>query len=257
MQEKAPERGTIQSVDQAFRIVHLLCDCDGAGVTELAAELGVAKSTVHRHLTTMRRHGYVVREDGEYHVGLRFLEPGLHARTRKDVYELVGKNVETLADKTGERVQHIVEENGRGIHAFVSVGESGLRTEMGVGVRVPLHATSVGKAILAYTPDDRVDEILDRHGLPRLTDNTLTTREDLFAALERVRERGVAYNDAERIDGIFSVGVPIRGPGGELYGGISVTGPNRRMKERRVDALTEQLLSAAEDIRLRIQYSEL
>jgi DNA-binding IclR family transcriptional regulator len=250
------ETTTINAVDFTFRIVDELQQRDGASITDLAATFDVSKSTIHRHLATLRDHGYVTKEDGSYDVGLRFLEPGMYARTRKRVYALAGEKVEEIAEQTGERAQFIVEENGHGVHVHSAIGENGVRTETGVGVRVPMYATSAGKAMLAHMPDERVAEILDTHGLQELTENTISDRAAFEAELAEVREEGIAYNRAERIDGVFSVGVPICSDD-RVYGGLSVTGPTRRMTEDRVDELSERLLGLAEEIQLKIEYSEI
>lgn len=250
------DQNAINAVDLAFRIVEELQRRDGASITHLASTFDVSKSTIYRHLITLRNHGYVTKERGQYYVGLRFLEPGIYAQTRKNVYTLAGEKVDELATRTGERAQFIVEENGHGIHVHSEVGENGVRTEMGPGVRVPMHATSAGKAMLAHMPGGYVDQILDERGMEPLTDNTITDRSSFEAELDAIREQGVAYSRAERIDGVFSVGVPICDDE-IVYGGLSVTGPIRRMTEERLETLCDLMLGTAEEIELKIKYSEI
>lgn len=247
----------ISAVDFSFRIVEEIRECDGATVPSLASEFDVSNSTIYRHLTTLRKHGYVVEEDGEYHVGLRFLEPGISARRRRAIHQLAGEKTRQIAAETGERAQYIVEENGLGVHMFCEVGEKGIRTRTIEGTQVPLHTISVGKAILAHLPEDRVDEIIREHGLPSYTENTITDRTELKDELETIRAEGVAYNRSERISDIYSVGVPVLDPDGMVHGGFSVTGPSRRIHDQRLVELEDMLLSTAEEVELRIQYSEL
>lgn len=246
----------VQAVDRTFRIVETVQRRSGAQLTELADELGIAKSTVHRHLRTLMKHGYVVKERDTYHVGLRFLDPAIHARDRKEIYRIVEPKVRELADETGERVQFIAEENGFGIHVHSEVGENGIQTESRVGKLVYLHATSVGKSILAHLPRDRVEGIIDRRGLPKVTENTITSREELHEALERVRERGYACNRAERRRGMMAIGVPVFDPHDRVLGGISVTGPIRRMESEHEEYLPNLLLDAADELRLRMEYPQ-
>lgn len=253
--EREP-RSAIQSVDRSFRIVEFIQERNGARIADLANEFDTAKSTIHRHLQTLNHHGYVVNEGGTYHVGLRFLDPAIHAKYRRDEYRLIEPKVELLAEETGERAQFIVEENGLGIHVHSEVGERGLLTESRVGKMVYLHATSVGKTVLANLPTERVEEILDQHGLPRLTENTITDRETLLAELETVRERGYALNEAERRRGMEAIGTVVKTPAGEILGGISVTGPIRRMKAEHEDQLPNVLIDIAEEIRLRLEYPQ-
>jgi len=249
------DRKRIKSVERAFHIVETVKLLDGARLSDLDAELDVAKSTIHRHLATLEDIGYLVRDDDEYRIGLRFLNPAIHARSRRPEYRDIEPKVEQLATETGERAQFIAEEHGRGIHVFSAVGEQGIQTESRVGKLVYLHATSVGKNILAHLPRQRVEGILDQHGLPKLTDNTITSRSALFEELETVRKQGFAYNRAERRESLLAVGVPIKDPDGRILGGISVTGPRRRMESDHRD-LHDKLLDISEEITIRLAYPQ-
>lgn len=251
-----PGTSMIQSVDRTFRIIEFIQDSEGARIAEIADEFDIAKSTIHRHLQTLNHHGYVVNEAGRYHIGLRFLDPAIHAKYRREEYRLIEPKVEQLAEETGERAQFIVEENGLGIHVHSEVGERGLLTESRIGKLVYLHATSAGKTILANLPPDRVQEIIDQHGLPRLTENTITDPETLLTELADVREQGYAFNEAERRPGLEAIGAAVTSPKGEVLGGISVTGPLRRMKAEHEDYLPELLLDIAEEVRLRLEYPQ-
>jgi DNA-binding IclR family transcriptional regulator len=246
----------IKSVDRTFRIIEAIQEAEGARIADLADEFQMAKSTIHRHLKTLEQHGYVVNEGGTYQIGLRFLDPAIHARYRREEYRLIEPKVELLAHETGERAQFITEENGLGIHVHSEVGKSGILTESRVGKMVYLHATSVGKSILAKLPEQRVDEIIAQHGLPKLTDNTTTVPEELKRELERVRDRGYAFNKAERRQGMEAIGVPVTTPTGTVLGGISVTGPVRRMESEHEDYLPDMLLDIAEEIKLRLEYPQ-
>jgi DNA-binding IclR family transcriptional regulator len=256
MSKATSDDNTIQSVDRTFRIVEIIQHHNGASLTEVADAVGLSKSTAYRHLYTLIQHGYVVREGDQYHVGLRFLDPAIHAKTRKQVYRITEPKVEQLAERTGERAQFITHENSRGIHIHSAVGENGIRTESRVGQRVYLHTTSVGKCILAYLPRSDVERIIDRQGLPKLTENTITTREELFANLERIRERGYGFNRAERRNGMMAIGAPILDPQDRVLGGISVTGPQRRMESEHREYLPDLLIDLADEIQLRLEYPQ-
>jgi DNA-binding IclR family transcriptional regulator len=164
--------------------------------------------------------------------------------------------VERLADETGERAQFITNENGLGIHIFSKVGENGIQSESRIGKLVYLHTTSVGKSILASLPREHVEKVLDRYGLPELTPNTITNRDELFKNLEEVRDRGYAMNKAERRNGMMAIGTVATKPDGSVIGGISVTGPQRRMQEEHMEYLPDLLLDIAEEIRLRLEYPQ-
>lgn len=106
-------------------------------MTEVAAELGYAKSTVYRHLSTLAELGYVVKTDNEYRVGLRFLELGQHARTRQTGYDLTTKKVEEIAEQTGEWAQFIVKEHGDAVYIHRAFGDNAVWTDPGSGAGPP------------------------------------------------------------------------------------------------------------------------
>lgn len=254
MARSAPSK-TIKSDATLFAIVEALQELDGAQLSELAAHLDLAKSTVHGHLATLEMHEYVVREGDTYHLGLGFLELGSHARNRYKLSEVAQPTIEKLAETTGEGVWIVVEEHGRAVYLCQASGENSVQTHVRVGKRVYLHHLATGKAILAHLPRERVEAIVDRHGLPAFTEDTITEREELYGELETVRERGFAVNDGETIQGLRAVGVPIT-EDGEVVAGLCVSGPANRLKE--IDSneeLMDEILGAANEIELKLVFS--
>ena len=250
------ERNRVKTTETTFELIELLTERDGAGITELATELGVAKSTVHRHLTTLERLEYVVESDGVYHTGLRFLNIGEKTRQRSEAYQLAAEKVTELADETEERAQFIVEEHGQGVYVFRATGQRAVETDSEVGKRIPIHATAAGKAILAHSPEEKVDAIVERCGLSGVTENTITDRQALLAELETIRERGYSINNQENTIGLKAVGVPVRYEDGTVVGAVSVSGPTYRMQDEYLDdTLLELLLGTVNELELNIQYS--
>lgn len=247
---------TIQSVDRAFRIIEYIQANNGVTLTELTSEFDLSKSTVHYHLNTLMKHGYVVKEGETYRIGLRFLDPAMYAKNRKKEHQIIQPKVAKLAEETGERAQFITEENGLGIHVHSELGENGIQSNSRVGKVVYLHTTSAGKAILASMPREQVETVIDTYGLPELTDRTITDRDELFDTLEQIRERGYAFNRAERKDGMMAIGAPVNGPSGRVLGAVSVTGPVRRMEGEHRSYLPDLLLDVTEEIRLRLEFPQ-
>lgn len=246
----------VRTVERSFEILDALRELDGAGITELGEYTGLPNSTIHRHLSTLRSQGHVVKENDLYHVGLSFLKFGEYVQSRKLAFRLAKEKVAELAEETDERCQFLVEDNGRGVYIHVSTGERAVETDSRVGERVYLHSTSIGWAILANMPESRVEAILDRWGLPKLTEHTVTDRDELYAGLAQVREEGVAYNREANVEGLRSVGVPVMSPTGEVVGALSISGPTHRMKgERYTEELPNLLLGTANELELNLKYS--
>lgn len=245
----------VNAIGTMFDIVESIKELDGATLTELSESVGVAKSTVHRHLQSLKRHEYIVQEDDEYYLGTRFLELGQFARSRLSVYDLVQSRLRDIADETGERAQFLIEEHGFGVFVSKEAGENAVDAGAQIGWHFPIHISAGGKAILAEMPEDDVRAIIDRHSLAKITENTITDADRLFDELETIRERGYAFNDEESIMGVRAVGVPICGPNNEVLGGLTVTGPSHRLEgERFREEVPKLLLGVANEVELRYTY---
>lgn len=247
---------TVKSDETLLNIVLALKRMNGAGVTELANELGIAKSTAHSHLKTLHEYEFVVNEGGRYHVGLRFLDLGETARHRKKKYQRVRDKIEELARQTNERAQFIVPEHGYGIYLYRAIGDHAVQTDSRIGKHIGLHASSAGKAILASMTDERVQKILDKRGLPAVTEHTITDPDVLREELQETRERGFAINKEESTLGLRAVGVSIAGPDDEVLGALSVSGPTHRMKGEWLESeIPDMILGAANEVELNITFS--
>jgi IclR family transcriptional regulator, acetate operon repressor len=246
----------IGSLETAFRIVGELQRLDGAGISELADRLDIPKSTVHNYLSTLVQEEYVVKDGTAYRVGLRFLEHGAYARSQVPLYEIAKPEVDELAEGTGELSNLMVEEHGFGSYLHRARGETAVQVEAHVGTRVPLHTTALGKAILAHLPLERVDAIVDRHGLEPKTARTITDRRELDEELAEIRDRGVAFDREERIEGLNCVAAPVSSTNGRILGALSVAGPSNRVRgERFTEELPERVLEAANVVELNVTYS--
>jgi DNA-binding IclR family transcriptional regulator len=249
-------RNSVKSVERTFRIIGGLQELDGAGVTELANHLGLPKSTAHNYLSTLENQAYVVKEDDQYRVGLRFLEHGAFARNQSPIFEVARPELDRLASETGELVNLLVEEHGKGIYLYRTRGDNAVRVKEHIGTRVSLHSTALGKAVLAHYPERRVDEILDRHGMPATTERTITDRGDLDEVLQAVRDRGVAFDDEERLSGLRCVAAPVLTNDGAVLGAISISGPSHRFDDERFrDELPQRILETANVLELNVTYS--
>lgn len=254
--DERSENEGIKSTDTMFEILNEIGDRDGAGVSELADAVGLSKSTAHDHLTSLRRNRCVVKQDGEYCIGLRFLNFGAVARNRYDLYNFAKPEVDRLAEETEETAQVLIEEHGRGIYVYQARGKRAVKTDSHIGTEVYLHCTAIGKSVLAYLPEDRIDEIIDRHGMPAMTANTVTDREELFDELERIRSRGYALDDCERIAGLRCVAAPIKTDDGEIKGALSVNGPEKYVDhERFTQELPDLVQQAARIVEINATYS--
>nr|WP_320055252.1 IclR family transcriptional regulator [Haloferax massiliensis] len=246
----------VKTARTTFRILEVLKEKNEATVTEMTQEFDLSKSSLHNYLSTLEQDGYIVKEGNTYRVGLKLLDLGGHARHRRRLYEIAKDEVTALAEETGELTNLLVEEHGKGIYLHRAHGADAVKTDSYIGQAVYLHNTGLGNAILAHLPRERVNEILDRHGMPASTENTITERSELFETLDKVAEDGYALDDETRVKGLRCVAVPIINNNDEVEGAISVSGPKSRFQDERFrETLPEKLQNVANIIELNITYT--
>lgn len=246
----------LHTTTKSIEIVIALYELDGATLSELSNYFNVSKSTIHRHLRTLAEYDFVSVTDGVYHVGFRFLEIGQYARTRNEAYHLAERSVENLAQETGERAQFVVREHGEGVYLYIETGEHAVQTGFGIGQRIKLHSTAAGKVILSHLPENEIDSIIDEHGLPPLTEHTITDKNKLKKELKKIPKQGCAFNHQENIDGLCAVAGPVTDSNGNLIGVLSISGPSNRMKgDWFKSEMPDIILGSANELELRITYS--
>lgn len=251
---------TLTTVEQTCAVLTALKQLDGAGVTELASYLDISKGGVYNHLATLQDNQFIYKENGEYHLGLKLLNYGIYTRNNNALYQVGRGEVDELAVETEEYAHLMTEEFGRGIHLYNARGQKGLPEdfhEQKFERPDHLHLTSTGKAILAHLPDDKVKRIVERHGLPTRTENTVTSKEELFDELTAVRDRGYATNLSEELRGYRALGAPILNQADEAVGAISVSGPARRLDDEKFfDELPELVMERANLIEVYLESRE-
>ncbi|ELZ00718.1 IclR family transcriptional regulator [Natrialba aegyptia] len=249
-------KSSARTTETSLAVVDAIRDLDGATMNELSEYIGLAPSTIHRHLVTLREHKYVTQEDGIYRIGFQFLTVGGYAQRKTTAYPMIKEKVDSLAAETGERAQFIVEEHGERVYLYTEVGQSAVQTGAHIGKRGVLHTSAAGKAILANMSRERFDETIATRELEQGSENTITTREELADECERIRERGYAFNRQETTDGVHAVGAAVTDSDGEVIGALSVSGPAHRVKGARLtEELPERVLSAVNELELYIEHS--
>jgi DNA-binding IclR family transcriptional regulator len=254
MSDVADQRGSDSTL---LEIISLLDKHGTVGVTEVADHLDIAKSTAHYHLNTLLRSDFVIKEGLKYKLGTKLLGIGIQARRRIPLFRAAKEEISKLGSKTNELVILSIEERGLGVYLHKSSNGSALDIDAPIGRTATLHNRALGKAMLAYLPEKRVDEIIEQHGLPETTDQTITTREQLDEELEQVRSEGVAFNREEHIEGINGVAVPILNTDGNVLGALNIAGPANRLQGSTFTEDYPYLLSKARNtIELGIEHSD-
>ncbi|MCT4332913.1 IclR family transcriptional regulator [Paracoccus sp. YLB-12] len=247
----APEAaGTIQALDRALDILDLLAANPGLTLSEVAEQMQQSPSTVHRVLHTLAARGVAETDlaTQTWHIGPATFRLGSAFMRRSGIVERARPMLRALMEHTGETANLGIL-NGDAV-LFVSQAETHetIRAFFPPGTRSPLHASGIGKALLAFGRADTLRMLLDHVPLKRFTDRTLTTAEALQEDLSRIRHRGFSFDDEEKTRGMRCIAAPVFDLSGEAVAGISVSGPSHRIGHEHVKTLGAAVAAAASEL---------
>ena len=225
------DQNTVQSLDRALVLLDHLARSPGLTLSDLADQTGQAVATVFRALVTLQSHGMVEVEDPAqvWHVGPGAFRVGSAFLRRTKVVERARSAMDDLMRETGETANLGIEVRDEVLFLAQVETHEAIRAFFPPGTRSPMHASGIGKALLAWYPAPRVQGIMARRGLERFTAQTLATQADLLAGLAQIRARGFAIDDQERTIGMRCVAAAIFNAHAEPVAGLSVSGPAFRV----------------------------
>jgi IclR family transcriptional regulator, acetate operon repressor len=247
---KPAEAGSVQAIDRGLVVLTVIAAADGMTLSDLAQRVGLAPSTAHRILASLSAHRFVQHDEerGLWLIGVGAFEVGTAFLRNRRLAGIGRVVMHTLMERSGETVNLGIEDSGEVV--FISQVEShrALRAFFRAGSRAAIHASGVGKALLAHLPEAHVRDILHKRGLKKFTEHTLVVPADLFGALKEVRARGWAVDDEERTPGMRCVAAPIFNEYGEAIAGVSVSGPTVRITPERIGEFGPLVKRAAAEI---------
>jgi DNA-binding IclR family transcriptional regulator len=251
----APGPAQVQSVDRALAVLDLLAQRGEAGVTELAAELGVHKSTAFRLVTALERRHLVeqVGDRGKYRLGLGILRLAAATTGRLEVTREGREVCERLATELGETVNVAILDDGAAVNLMQEFGPASVGTRNWIGRRTPLHATSSGKILLAHASEQLRRAVL-AYPPQRFTEHTVTDRAELEQQLDTAIETGWAATAEELEIGLTALAAPIRDGDGRVVAAISVSGPSYRLAPDSFGEVATTLVKGAAEISARMGY---
>lgn len=238
----------IQSVERVLNILEAMAG-EGAPitVTELAEKVKLKISTVHRHLATLVYRGYVEQEDdNKYRLGLKLMEIGNAVLYYSDIRAVARPYLEELMERCNETVNLAILDDVDVVYIDQVESKNLILVKMlaRVGNRGPAHCTSSGKALLAFLPPEKMEEVVGRLDLAKYTNETITDAGNLRKELKRVRDDGVAVDWGEREEHVRCIAAPIFNHEGRVVACVSISGPSTRittyyMKNELVDYIRE------------------
>lgn len=237
----------IELVGKVIGLLETLRDAhEGLNLQELASRTGQVKSSVHRLLQSLKRHGYVEQESagGPYRLGLQVLTLHRGVNGSRNLLQMARPYLRELVDHFDESAYLAVLHGGRGIFVDVQESRRDLRLIGPLGAEVHYHATAAGKAIAAYLPQERHTALLKELKLEHLTEKTVKSRSQVKEEWAEVRRRGHAINDEETIVGAVFLAAPIFDAQGAVCGSLSVGLPKPRSSAQRKKEIAEHLKDA-------------
>lgn len=225
-------KSSIQVIERMMGLLDALAKRPApVNLKQLATETSLHPSTAHRILGVMVGSRLVDRiEPGMYRLGIRLIELGNIVKSRISVRQEALPYMRALHEELGETVNLSVRHEDEVVYVERTAPPSSMmRVVQIIGARAPLHITAVGKIFLSHEAKERCLEYVERTGLPRFTDNTLTDAESLSEELERVRTQGYAFDNEEAEKGVSCIGAGIYNDEGRLVAGLSVSAPSDRL----------------------------
>ena len=225
------DQNTVQALGRGLLLLEHLAQGPGRTLTDLAEDTGQAVATTFRALQTLQAHGMVeVEEPGQlWHIGAGAFRIGTAFLRRTKVVERARQPMDVLMRETGETANLGIEVRGEVLFLAQVETHEAIRAFFPPGTKGPMHSSGIGKALLAWYPEDRVQDIIARQGLEKFTSLTITSDSSLLRDLARTRERGFAIDDQERADGMRCIAAPIFNAHAEPVAGLSVSGPAFRV----------------------------
>lgn len=255
----SPREYNAQSLERGLFVLGYLRDASKAtlSLAEIAAGLDLTKSTVHRLLATLGRHGYVAQDPTtkRYGLGLAYLSFGHRVVEQLDVRRHALRVMRALAEETGEAVHLNVLAGTGALCVDEVVGPNGATLGSTVGVVLPVHSVATGKCFLAWMDAPERAVLLDRLDFAPITDRTIRDRATLEAELVRVRQLGYAVNDEETYPGVRYVAAPVFDAQGQVAGAISLGAPVIRAAPADLPRMGAQIQRAAERVSASLGYA--
>lgn len=249
-----PPNRSIKTAVRVFELIEIIQELDGATLTELSEHVDMADSTLYEYLTTLVQLGYLSNEEGRYELTLRFFDHGIYARNQFSIISKSRSVLEQLAEESSAAVWLMVEEGGKAVYLAQEFGEQAIETHERLGKHEYMHCLAAGKAILAFSPEEHIQSVIDRHGLLQRTPETITSREALMAQLSDVREQGYATNEHEIAEGVSAVAAPIVA-NNHVHGAIVIAGVTARMNNDEYrEKIIELVTTASNEIELKLSY---
>lgn len=247
-------QNTIKSLDRAMAVFEYLSDSQGMPLTMLADETEQSPATVYRILVTLEGRGLVEfdHEEQLWYIGPRAFVIGARFLRRTSLVDRARPIMRRLMEATGETANLGIEKEGKVLFLSQVETHASIRAFFPPGTLSAMHASGIGKALLAHMHSDQLDRFLAATDLQAFTEHSITGRAELLDNLRVIRERGYSVDNEEKNDGMRCIAAPVFDTNQEAVAGISVSGPTSRVSQAAIQRLSRPVIEAAHDLTLAI-----
>lgn len=249
--QNVKESGAVQSITRALAILERLGECDeGLPLKEIAKQVSLPPSSAHRILTTMQKQRFVRFESATmcWCVGVQAFTVGNSFARSRDMVTLAMPSMRRLMTATGETVNFFMMDGSEVVCMAQVQSQQLVRAISRPGGGAEMHRSAAGKVILAHMEDDEVASLIERTGMARYTEHTITDRKDLATELAKIRQRGFSVDNEEFSLGLRCIAAPIYDETAVVHAAISIAGPASRITTARVEALGDLVVQCAKTV---------
>lgn len=243
-------QNTIKSLDRAMEVFEFLSLSQGKPLTMIAQEMGQSPATVYRILVTLEGRGLVEfdHQGQVWHIGPNAFVIGARFLRRTSVVDRARPIMRKLMEETGETANLGIEQDGAVLFVSQVETHAAIRAFFPPGTLSPMHASGIGKALLAHMDEARLVRVLGGAKLEAFTEHSITDATALRADLEAIRQRGYSVDDEEKNTGMRCIAAPVFDVNQEAVAGISVSGPTHRVSRAEIDRLSAPVIRAAQEL---------
>ncbi len=247
-------QNTIKSLERAMEVFEFLSEGQGTPLTQLASDLNQSPATVYRILVTLEKRGLVEFDHVAqlWHIGPKAFVIGARFIRRTNLVERARPIMRKLMEATGETANLGIQQEGSVLFLSQVETQASIRAFFPPGTLSPMHASGIGKALLAHMDDVRLEKLLRSEDFEQFTDHSITDPVALKTHLIEIRSKGYSVDNEEKNTGMRCIAAPVFDFNGEAIAGISVSGPTSRIEPARLEQLIAPVISAARDLSLAI-----
>ncbi|MCF2871889.1 IclR family transcriptional regulator [Octadecabacter sp. G9-8] len=248
------DQNTIKSLDRALIVLARLGDMEEATLSELASDLGQSAATIYRVLTTYQSHGFTEFDDARqvWSVGAGAFLTGAKFLRRTSLVERARPHLRSLMEATGETANLGVAKDDNVLFLSQAETHHAIRAFFPPGTLSPMHASGIGKALLAQWPHTRVEGLFAARTPEMFTEHTLVTPDALQHDLHKTRQRGYSFDAEEKNIGMRCIAAPVFDVAGEAVAGLSISGPVARVTDAKIVEMGAAVRAEADALTLEL-----